>query len=98
MNFDDLKQVIKHLKNSVSCTNCSKKFLYKNISVLLTMLTEGLFSMKCGKCGYMTIVEVGLTPHRSHRTIVTNKDVNEMHEFLDNFNGDFKQLFKSLNK
>jgi len=98
MNFDNLKEVVRHLKKTLPCKNCNKTYLYKNISVIVATPNEGIFALKCQKCGVVTMAEVGINQEREHRAIVTKNDVNEMHEFLESFNGDFKSLFKSTKK
>lgn len=69
--------------------------MYKEITVIVTTEEEGIFSLKCNKCGMVTLANAGLEYERRHNSVISKKDVNEMHEFLESFNGDFKKLFKS---
>lgn len=98
MNFEDLKELIEHIKAKVPCSNCDYHYIDEDISVIVTLPLEGIFSLNCNKCGATTLANVGIATETTHRTIVTKKDVSEMHEFLENFNGDFKSLFKSHKK
>lgn len=98
MDFENLKEVVRHLKKTLPCKNCNKIYRYKDISIVVATPIEGIFALKCNKCGVVTLAEVGINPLREHRSIVSKHDINEMHEFLENFNGDFKTLFKSFKK
>lgn len=97
MKFNKLKHLVRYIKNELKCETCNSTYLYKNITVVITTDEEGLFNLKCHKCGVLTVAHGGLEPDRNHNTIVSKKDVNEMSDFLDSFNGDFKKLFKSSN-
>ena len=97
MRYDKLKHLVQHLKKTLPCTGCGKTFFYKDITVVITTEEEGIFSLKCRKCGVVTFANAGLEYERRHNSVVSKRDVNEMHEFLDSFNGDFKKLFKSSN-
>ncbi len=98
MNFENIKEVIKHLKNTLPCKNCNKIYRYKDISIVVATPTEGIFALKCNRCKLTTMAEVGINQQREHRSIVTKNDVIEMHQFLEDFNGDFKSLFNSYKK
>lgn len=97
MRYDKLKHLVQHLKQTLPCSQCGKKFLYKNIKVIITTDDEGIFSLKCKSCGALTMANAGLETGRKHSSVISNKDVSEMHDFLENFNGDFKKIFKSSN-
>lgn len=97
MRYDKLRHLVQHLKKTLPCTKCGKTFLYKDITVIITTEEEGIFSLKCSKCGVVTLANAGLEYERRHNSVISKKDVNEMHEFLESFNGDFKKLFKSSN-
>lgn len=98
MNFENIKEVVRHLKKTLPCKNCKKIYRYKDISVVVATPTEGIFALKCNKCQLTTLAEVAINSYREHQSIVSHKDVDEMHNFLETFNGDFKALFKSSNK
>lgn len=95
MNYVDLKDLIRYLKELVTCTNCKKKFFNKDISILAILPTEGVFQLNCHNCEHTMLVNIGMKNHFHPKTNITNRDVLSMQKFLEEFNGDFKKLFKS---
>ncbi len=103
MNFAELKEIIKYLKKAVPCSTCNKKLLNEDIRVLSTYGGEALFYIKCHNCTNQLIVHITIlerTSERSSINIETRKagdisqnDILDIHNFLKQFNGDFKQLF-----
>ncbi|MFA6918172.1 MAG: hypothetical protein WC285_05090 [Candidatus Gracilibacteria bacterium] len=62
-----------------------------------------MIEMRCAKCKLSTLVTVIVTPaaleikeqnHRTHRGISDN-DILDVKNFLNNFDGDFKKVFNS---
>lgn len=98
MNYEDLKELIRYLKKVTKCSDCNNNFLDKDVSVLATLPNEAIFQLHCRKCNNTMLVNIGIKHERDHRSIVTKKDVEEMHSFLNNFNGDFKNLFNHSKK
>lgn len=96
MNYPEIQNVIKHIKETCKCLNCEGKFEYEDINVIATTNTEGLFETKCKKCQNSTIVTVLLEPkveiNRIHGKISKN-EVLDMKNFLSKFDGDFKKIF-----
>lgn len=106
MNYPEIKNAIKHLKETCKCLSCEGKFEYEDISVIATTNAEGLFETRCKNCESSTIVTVLLepnveikkeklketTPYRIHRKISEN-EVLDMKNFLNKFDGDFKKIF-----
>ena len=101
MNFHDIKSSIKHLISTSQCNQCKKKYRYKDIHILASTKTEGLFEVRCPRCSTSTIVTVFLTPHpaetmvhmeREHGSISEN-EVLDMKNFLTGFDGNFKKIF-----
>lgn len=107
MNYEDLKNILRDLKKMFRCTKCHRRFMDRNISVLATIPTDGIFQLDCESCSHSMLVNISLrsestiqettirenNPIRTSRIITTN-DFLDMHIFLDSFNGDFKKLFK----
>lgn len=103
MNFNELKEIIKHLKKVVPCSSCNKKFENDGIKVLSTYGAEGLFHFSCFTCLNQLIIHVsivdqddkvnGLEIQASNAPEVDEDDVLDIHNFLSSFNGDFKKLF-----
>jgi len=102
MNFEEIKNAIKHLIKTSQCNHCERKYLSKNISIIATTKLEGLFEMKCTNCDGSTIVSVFLSPEievkegegytRTHQAISKN-DILDMKNFLNKFDGNFKKIF-----
>ena len=109
MNYSELKEILKHLKKTVNCNNCKKKFATDDMQVVSTYNSEGLFHFTCHNCENQILVHVAImNQHHEHvtekssaarietqNTIVINQnDILDMHNFLNNFNGSFKELFQ----
>ena len=107
MNFEQLKELIKYIKKVVTCPHCNEKYTNKNIEILGTMPLEGLFHLRCHGCDSQVLVNVIINPKkdkhkgkkidiitRDHRKI-SQDDILDVRNFLNNFNGDFKKLFSN---
>ncbi|MBN1494860.1 hypothetical protein JW911_03960 [Candidatus Peregrinibacteria bacterium] len=94
MNYDDLKQMIGYLRGMVKCTKCHSAFEEKDILILATLPTEAVFECKCAKCKNATLANLVMQPLGKNEPLISKKDIIDMHEFLQQFNGDFKKLFK----
>ena len=103
MNYTDLQEIIKHLKRVVPCNRCKKRFSSEELQVISTYNNEGLFHLKCTGCSNQLIVHAAIVnknepenmpvqTHQIEHHINTN-EVLDMHNFLNQFNGDFKELF-----
>jgi hypothetical protein len=103
MDFNELKEVIKYLKKELPCNTCNKKFTNKDISVLSCYNHDAVLHFNCTQCGNQLIVHAGLEEetttttklnvHAKSATNITKNDVIDIHNFLNQFNGDFKTLF-----
>jgi len=106
MNFDEIKNTIDHLKKTCKCPECSGLYRDQDINIIATTNIEGMMEMRCEKCHLSTLVTVIITPaaleikeqnHRTHKSI-SNNDILDVKNFLNNFDGDFKKVFsKSSN-
>lgn len=111
MNYEDLKDVIRHLKKVFPCNTCEKKFINEGIKVLTACQNEVLFHMSCYNCMNQLIVHVTMVDHdcdpnceatekmeleiETHDApSISENDVLDIHNFLNKFNGDFKNLFQ----
>ena len=61
MNFPEIENAVKHLKDTSKCLHCGGKYELDNIYLLATTTSEGLFEMRCTKCKNPTIVTVLIT-------------------------------------
>ena len=104
MHYGELKSIIRHLKKVVPCSNCQKKFEDEAIRVLTTFNQEALFHFTCFNCKNQIIVHVSVTEQNeaeSKLSIQTQNapkisynDFLDIHNFLNQFDGDFKDLFQ----
>ena len=105
MNFKEIQSAVKHLQETCTCSGCKGKYKPKDINIVATTSSEGLFELICNKCKSSTIVTVLMTKEdknlqskvtetqtRAHRKISTN-DVLDIKNFLTRFDGNFKKLF-----
>lgn len=101
MNYDELKNTVNHLKKTCKCPECNGLYKNQDIHVIATTNAEGMMELRCPKCQSSTMVTVVISSaeleikeqnHRSHRRISDN-DILDVKNFLNNFNGDFKKIF-----
>ncbi len=107
MNYPELKAILKQLKKTVPCNVCQKKFTDEDIQVVSTYQNEGLFHFSCHNCKNQLMVHVSITAGQNEERSanfnikthspdhVNPNEVLDMHNFLNKFNGDFKELFHS---
>jgi len=103
MNFTELKEIIKHLKKSMPCNYCHKKFVDEGLKVLSTFQNEALFHFRCFSCNNQLIVHVSIVEkdnklselniQMQNASKITSNDILDIHNFLSQFDGDFKELF-----
>jgi len=107
MDFAELHEIIKYLKKAIPCGNCNKKRISEEIVVLFTYGVEALLHIDCSHCHNQVMVHITIleqTSEKSSINITTTpaksispNDILEIHTFLNQFNGDFKQLFTEYN-
>ncbi|HRY91207.1 MAG TPA: hypothetical protein P5229_02595 [Candidatus Gracilibacteria bacterium] len=105
MNYIDLKAIIKHLKKNLPCGQCGKKFPDEGINLISALNDETLFHFKCPFCQNQLIAQVSIVEQdrKAQKLNVKTKkaeslspnDVLDIHNFLDQFDGDFKTLFSN---
>ena len=104
MNFNELKQLIKEIKATITCRECKGPFKDKDIRVIGTVFNEGFLHARCPECKHDMIINVVFAQiQRKHRNvkspqpmkIVTKNDILDMRNFLKQFDGDFISLFNS---
>ena len=85
------------------CNTCHKKFNDYGLKVISTFNNEALFHFRCFNCNNQLIVHVSIVEQdqRTNRlniqaqsaSQVTQNDILDIHNFLNQFNGDFKEFF-----
>lgn len=98
MNYEDLKELIRYLKKVTKCSECNGRFIDNDVFILATLPLEAIFQLNCRSCENTMLVNIGIKYERDHRSLITKEDVEKMHNFLGNFNGDFKNLFNHSKK
>ena len=104
MNFPELKEIIKQLKKAVPCNICHKRFMDEELQVISTYANEGLFHFDCHNCKNQLVVHVSIINKKNEKhanfniktrtpDLINPNEVLDMHNFLNQFNGDFKELF-----
>jgi len=107
MNYTELKEIVRHIKKMVPCSNCNRKFNNDTIHVLSSYNHEALFHFNCSHCHNQLIVHVTvsdtgddkskLSIHAKNTHSISQNDVLDMHNFLNGFKGDFRKLFSPEN-
>lgn len=95
MNYEELKFVIRYIKKFVTCSKCESKFTDQNINILATLPVEAVFQINCAHCKHMMFVNIGIQHENNENKVISKRDIETMHKFLEKFNGDFKSLFKT---
>ncbi len=93
MNYSDLREVMKHIKRVVICNNCKKRFLNEELQIVSTFQNEGLFHAFCHICLNQLLIHATIINQAHKPGEITRNEVLDMHNFLNQFNGDFSQLF-----
>lgn len=105
MRFSDLANAVRHLMKTTCCSRCKGKYTEHDVNVILTTKLEGLFELRCSKCRVSSIMTVFLSPtietkKTNAKNIVNNpvsgisqNDILDVRNFLNNFDGNFKKLF-----
>jgi hypothetical protein len=104
MNFSEIQSAVKHLQKTCKCTQCKAKYKPADINVLASTSIEALFELKCEKCDLSAIVTVTNAAEEEIRKIsrgarqhskISENDILDIKNFLNNFDGNFKELFKN---
>lgn len=105
MSYAELKEIIKHLKKVMPCNNCKKKFMNEDMRVLSTFNNEALFHFRCHTCANQLMVHVSVVEQNEkvnklniqtqNPGSISPNDILDIHNFLNQFNGDFKTLFSA---
>lgn len=110
MNFRVLKEIIVTLKERIKCEACGKRFSNKEINIIDTEDQKATLKCTCNKCSMQTIIDISLVNQddmadlREHQGLqvraetlnkISDDDILDVKNFLKNFKGDFKTLFKN---
>lgn len=108
MTYNEFKEIINHVKKTVPCTQCDKKFTDEGIKILSQLNDEILFHFTCDTCSNQLLINVTITDQdQNHSRLkintssapeISHNDVLDIHNFLNRFNGDFRKLFSITKK
>ena len=68
-----------------------------DVNVIATTKSEGLLELHCEKCHFSSIMTISMSPkiEKNNANSVSNNDILDVRNFLNNFDGDFKKIFTS---
>lgn len=103
LNYQEFKEIMAYIKRSVKCSHCKKKCVDDKIYIVGYMYNELALHMICSECGNNIVVKVTLhddsemernmSISQQDAPPISHNDVIDIHNFLNNFNGDFKKAF-----
>lgn len=107
MLFRELKNLLKQLIDETSCPHCEGDYSEEDIVIIGSLKDEVYLHVGCKNCDAHILVNAVINrvkENRVHKGLkirnlgknispVTTNEVIEIHQFLEEFNGDFKTLF-----
>ena len=111
MNFHQIREIIKNIKERLTCTSCESNFSNEDIYILSAVAEKCVILINCHECSNPIIVTATVNSKQTvlgdsitemkvpvqdveEADLVTTDDVLEIHSFLKDFNGDFKNAIK----
>lgn len=102
-----LRQIV--LQTVQQCLRCQQPFQEQDIHLLGQMGETYILSIYCRSCQTLVVIGLAISSPSAgtapadeeplvHLTPIGNDDLLEMHLFLDQFDGDFRLLFKNLDR
>ncbi|EKD49643.1 MAG: hypothetical protein ACD_63C00083G0001 [uncultured bacterium] len=108
MLFKELRQLLAQLKTEITCPNCKRHYEESEMMIAGAINDEAILHLTCSECRSQAIVTAVINRYRENRRHkglkvrnfekpmfkeVTSSDVMDIHNFLENFEGDFKTIF-----
>ena len=108
MRFKELQQLLAQLQKEINCPGCEKFYNESEIIIVGAIGNEAYLHMVCSDCDAEAAVTAVLDKHKKNRrhkglTVrnlekpllqeITVDEVLEMHNFIENFEGDFATIF-----
>ena len=100
MNIKVFKALLAHMKQKYRCVKCKKRLSDKELSLKDLDAKMVTIECNCTRCKTQSVFEVQLldTTTREHQALskkrVSTNDILDVKNFLKDFNGSFKDLFK----
>ncbi|MBU1018457.1 MAG: hypothetical protein ABII07_01980 [Patescibacteria group bacterium] len=107
MKLKQLQQLITEVQEKMPCEKCRANYSEPEITIIGAVESEVHLEMKCRKCGHQSAMSATLDKYagtRKQRGLivrsmdkplsdsVTPDDVIEMHNFLQDFTGNFHEI------
>ncbi len=107
MLYSEFRSLVEQLIREVTCPSCKSKHTEADMTILGSFKDEIYLHIKCPKCNTQSLVNAAINRYRElrkHQGLkirnlgekvgpITRNEVVEIHNFLENFDGDFKKLF-----
>ena len=105
MFYFNLKEIIKHIEEKVSCAGCSEKFQGKKLEILYLHGSKVAVVAHCAKCNTSTTIIVSEEAPKARSITIQKRanlkgkkiemnDVLDMRSYINNFQGSFRDLLK----
>lgn len=108
MNFEQLRDIIKNIKETVLCASCEANYGGQDIYILSTIADKCVLLVNCRHCHTPMLITASVNgtkngqsvneiekmkfEHGKSEDIISSDDVLEIHDFLKDFDGDFQKL------
>lgn len=104
MNNFDIQQLIKNIQAEMRCPRCQSHYKKEDIVVLGCINNACLVHLDCGICGNSLLATIMINSQISKKIPgskeqipskepLNSDDIINLHQFLKDFNGDFKKIF-----
>lgn len=113
MLFKELKALLNQLKQEITCPSCNEHYDEAGIIIIGTIKDESHLHLICQNCGAHALVNAVINrdnKDRKHKGLkvrnldknnlksITSDDVIDIHNFLEDFEGTFEELFSKNEK
>lgn len=108
MNIQELRIIVGQIKQNVSCPKCKHNYNDEDLNLIGSLNEDStFFHAFCSKCPAEAVINVSVNvdtldnpswPESIEAPLTHSIELNEvldMHNFLDQFDGDFNTLFKA---
>ncbi|MCS7051785.1 MAG: hypothetical protein NZL87_09235 [Thermomicrobium sp.] len=96
--WDRVRSIVRNLIDR--CAVCGERFEDDDLQALGRTRTTWAFRLTCRRCGAASLVAAVIGEEQLHDVVdtrssapVSERDVEEMRAFLEQFDGDFQRLF-----
>lgn len=109
MDNNQIRELIKNLQISMRCPKCGKKYNLDEIFLKSYVGNTYFLQLNCSNCRTSVYASISVTGNlqnilkniekrQKHKNIVSQNiqanDIIDMHQFLEDFDGDFQSILK----